>query len=83
MELSTLPGNGGEKYRQAAIDILHALGSPVYRAKEGANANFILQHSVGSIPHGSEIDVPLVYADYYYLEALCRYRNIIGRENVH
>ena len=29
-------------------------------------------HSVGSIPHGSNIDVPLNYADYYFLEALIR-----------
>jgi hypothetical protein len=42
-------------------------------AESGTNCNFILMHSVGSIPHGSEIDVPLVYADYYYLEALLRY----------
>jgi len=33
-----------------------------------------LKHSVGSIPHGGEIDVPLVYADYYYLEALLRFK---------
>lgn len=32
-------------------------------------------HSVGSIPHGQEIDVPLVYADYYFLEALNRYEH--------
>jgi hypothetical protein len=36
------------------------------------NKYFILDHSVGSIPHGVEIDVPLVYADYYFLEALYR-----------
>ena len=33
-------------------------------------------HSVGSIPHGSSIDVPLNYADYYFLEALIRKQNI-------
>jgi hypothetical protein len=40
------------------------------------NGNFILMHSVGSIPHGTEIDVPLNYADYYFLEALKRKRDI-------
>jgi chondroitin AC lyase len=79
LELSTMLGKDGEKYKQGAVNIIHSLSSPVYRAKEGANGNFILKHSVGSIPHGSEIDVPLVYADYYYLEALCRYRDIINK----
>lgn len=40
----------------------------------GENNNFILKHSVGSIPHDNEIDVPLNYADYYYVEALLRYK---------
>lgn len=74
MELAGFVEKDGDKYRNAAIAILHSLGSPVYRAKEGENGNFILKHSVGSIPHGSEIDVPLVYADYYFLEALHRYQ---------
>lgn len=63
----------GEKYEQAAEHILKSLSSPLYLAESGTNCNFILMHSVGSIPHGSEIDVPLAYADYYYLEALLRY----------
>lgn len=79
LELSTFLGSKGEKYKQAAINILHALSSPVYLAPEGQNGDFILKHSVGSIPHSSEIDVPLVYADYYYLEALSRYRLLVAR----
>jgi chondroitin AC lyase len=47
-----------------------------YLAKQGANNNFLLMHSVGSIPHGVEIDVPLIYADYYFLEALLRWQNM-------
>ena len=47
-----------------------------YRAKVGTNGNFILMHSVGSIPHGQEIDVPLNYADYYFLEGLMRKRDL-------
>lgn len=41
-------------------------------AKAGTNGGFLLKHSVGNLPGGSEIDVPLPYADYYFLEALYR-----------
>lgn len=80
-ELSEFLGGAGSQYKSAAIDILHSLSSPAYRAQTGTNGNFILKHSVGSIPHGSEIDVPLVYADYYYLEALSRYRNLLTKQS--
>jgi acetyl esterase/lipase len=68
---------GGEPARQyldLARQQLLALSSPAYRARPGENGNFILMHSVGSLPAKSEVDVPLSYADYYYLEALLRYR---------
>jgi hypothetical protein len=42
----------------------------------GENGDFILKHSVGSIPHNSEVDVPLNYADYYFFEALKRKRDL-------
>ena len=45
-------------------------------AQEENPGNFILMHSVGSIPHGAEIDVPLNYADYYFLEGLMRKRDL-------
>ena len=73
-ELSTYLNND-KKYYNAAVKILKSLSSPTYLAEKGKNGNFILKHNVGSLPHGSEIDVPLVYADYYYLEALNRYNN--------
>lgn len=80
-ELSTYSkGTMAKKYFEAAKQIVHSLSSPAYRATEGANANFILMHSVGSIPHNSEIDVPLVYADYYYVEALKRYGQLIDNK---
>ena len=66
----------GAKYISAAAKILNSLSSPDYLAKPGTNCNFLLMHSVGSIPHGNEIDVPLIYADYYYMEALLRYRKM-------
>lgn len=59
-----------------------SLSSSAYRAVLGTNGNFLLMHSVGSIPHNSEIDVPLNYADYYYLEALKRKRAIEGRNQL-
>ena len=47
-------------------------------AEEGEQAGFILRHSVGHLPGGWEVDVPLTYADYYYVEALLRLQKIIG-----
>lgn len=75
LELSGYTSNG-DMYYKAAEHILQSLSSPTYLAAPGDNCNFILKHSVGSIPHGQEIDVPLVYADYYYLEALMRYKEM-------
>lgn len=63
-------------YTDKAIEMLHTLSKAPYRAKLGTNADFILTESVGSIPHINEINKPLVYADYYYLEALVRYKNL-------
>ena len=65
-----------KSYTEMAIKMLHSLASPNYRATLGTNANFIIMHCVGSIPHKSEINVPLCYADYYFLEALVRYKNL-------
>lgn len=64
-----------KQYLSAAETALKTLVSDTYRAKLGENGGFLLKHSVGSIPHNSEIDVPLTYADYYFLEALHRYKN--------
>lgn len=55
---------------------LRTLASVDYLAEPGTNGNFILKHSVGAMPDGSEVDVPLTYADYYFLEALLRYKNL-------
>lgn len=77
LELSTFKGVNAKKYREAGIKILKSLSGSPYFAKYGTNGGFLLKHSVGSIAHGVEIDVPLVYADYYYLEALNRYKKIL------
>ena len=75
IELSTMVPDG-KKYLDYAEKILKSLSSDAYLAKVGENQGFILMHSVGSLPNGSEIDTPLNYADYYYLEALKRFMDL-------
>lgn len=69
-ELSTLVENG-KKYEEAADRIMKSL-TDKYTSPVGENKGFILMHSTGHKPHNSEIDVPIIYSDYYYLEALLR-----------
>ncbi len=59
-------------FMEVAEQMLRTLSSPEYRAAMGENGNFLLKHSVGHLKAGSEVDVPLSYADYYYIEALMR-----------
>ncbi|MEI6754504.1 MAG: glycoside hydrolase family 88 protein [Paludibacter sp.] len=63
-------------YKKIADRMMISLAGNSYRAKLNENNNFILMHSVGNIPFRAEIDVPLNYADYYFLEALSRKRNL-------
>ena len=58
---------------------INSLTQPEYLAKIGENGGFILKHSVGNIPADSEIDVPLAYADYYFIEALLRYKKFLEK----
>ena len=67
-------GKESKNYVTVSEEILKVLSSPAYRAKAGTNGGFILEHSVGHLPAKSEIDVPLTYADYYFIEALQRYK---------
>lgn len=69
-------------YLRKADKIIESLSSPAYRAAQGTNGGFILMHSVGSLPHGSSIDVPLNYADYYFLEALARRECLIEKGQI-
>lgn len=69
------PDRDPEKKLVAAAErILRTLASPEYLAEPRTNGGFLLKHSVGNIPGHSEVDVPLTYADYYFLEALRNYR---------
>lgn len=65
-----------KKYSNTAKTILETLITDQYFAEEGTNGGFLLKHGVGSIPHKSEIDVPLTYGDYYFIEAILRYKNL-------
>ena len=81
-----------ESYKTAADKMIESLSTPAYRAEVGENGGFILMHSVGSLPHSllnieagrvndHNIDVPLNYADYYFLEALIRKGRVEKGEN--
>ena len=63
--------NNGKSYRATADKIMENLDKS-YRSPVGENKGFILLHSTGHMPNKSEIDVPIDYADYFYLEALGR-----------
>ena len=67
----------GKNYLAIAEKQLRTLASEEYLAKPGEIGGFILKHSVGNLPEDAEVDVPLTYADYYFMEALMRYRNAI------
>jgi hypothetical protein len=68
-----------QKYLQVAEKQLRTLASPDYLAEVGENGNFILKHGVGHLPGNSEVDVPLTYGDYYFIEALLRYKALIKK----
>ena len=81
-----------EFYKEKADKMIESLSAEPYRAEIGTNGGFILKHSVGSLPHSllnieagrpndHNIDVPLNYADYYFLEALIRKGRVEKGEN--
>ena len=68
-------GNERRKFVAAAETMIRSLADTnVYRAALGTNGGFLLKHSVGALPFKEEVDVPLTYADYYFIEALLRYK---------
>ena len=71
IELYGLTDN--ELYLTTAERQLRSLCSEAYLAPVGENGNFILRHGTGHLPAGTEVDVPLTYGDYYFIEAAMRY----------
>ena len=80
-ELSTYSSKGGS-YLKAANTILENL-TKSYRSPIGQNKGFVLLHSTGSKPSNSEVDVPLNYADYYYLEAVLRSKKLKEKKSLY
>ncbi len=70
-ELSTYVSDMSMQYKVWADAILENL-TKGYRARLRGDRGFLLLHSVGSGNHNSEMDVPIIYADYYFLEALLK-----------
>ena len=78
LELSLYaPASESARYRRTAEEILATLASPAYLAR-GTSSHAILLHSVGHHPKGTEIDVGIAYADYYFVEGLLRYLELRG-----
>ena len=77
LELSGYSGKEKQaEYISNAETIIQTLSTTQYKAAPGTNGGFILMHGVGHKPAGTEIDVPLTYGDYYFVEAMKRYRNL-------
>ncbi|MEO9514069.1 MAG: glycoside hydrolase family 88 protein [Flavobacteriaceae bacterium] len=75
-ELSEYSEHHKKTYLEVADGIIKSLSSSSYFNTNGAMGGFLLNHSTGAKPKNSEVDVPLIYADYYYLEALTRKNTI-------
>ena len=73
--------NESKAYIAKAEKIIRSLSSDKYLAKPGENGGYLLMHCVGNLPFNSEIDTTLTYADYYFLEAMLRYRNWVLNKN--
>jgi len=77
LELSQYVGaEDRARYRAFAVKQLLSLASPAYFSEGGEIGHFLLKHGVGHKPGRREIDTPLDYGDYYFLEALLRFRNL-------
>ena len=77
-ELSTMVPDMSDYYKQMADNMLASLYNN-FRSPDGGNLGFVLGHSTGHHPHGYEIDVPLIYADYYFIEAALRKKQLENR----
>ena len=76
LELSTYvtDSDSSRYYYDEAEKMLEALSSAEYKA--GNQKYAFLLHSVGHMPKGGEVDAAIIYADYYYIEALTRLKRL-------
>ena len=80
LELSTYSKTNSKIYLAAAYKMISSLKN--YQPAPGEGKGFLLLHSTGHAPAHSEIDVPIIYADYYYLEALIRKQRLYDHQPV-
>jgi len=80
IELSQLdPSDRAPQWLALAEQQLRSLSSPTYLAEAGEQGGFILKHGMGFFAAGAEVDVPLTYGDYYYVEALMRMKRLLAK----
>lgn len=65
-----------DAYLNYANKVINTLSSDKYLLNDTVKGPFILDHSTGNWPKKDEIDQPIVYADYYYLEAIIRKQSL-------
>ncbi|MCH4553113.1 glycoside hydrolase family 88 protein [Aestuariibaculum lutulentum] len=76
-ELSTFfTGEKQKQFYKAATKILNSLLTPQYLVQDESQGGFLLKHGLGNMPNKTEIDVPLTYGDYYFIEAMVRYKKL-------
>lgn len=75
-------GKEKQQYIETARVIIVKLASDEYRAKAGSNGGFLIKHGVGHLLNNSEVDAPLTYGDYYFLEAMHRYQAWVLKEKI-
>jgi len=78
IELSQFSTAKKNIYFQMVEKMLESLMSDKYMAAPGTNGPFLLKHSTGNKNSNSDVDAPLIYADYYFLEALLKYKRLSG-----
>jgi len=65
-----------QAYLDYSNKVINTLSSDKYLLNETVKGPFILDHSTGNWPKKDEIDQPIVYADYYFLEAIIRKQSL-------
>ena len=67
---------GSPEILEASNKVINTLSSDKYLLNDTVEGPFVLNHSTGNWPKKDEIDQPIVYADYYFLEAIIRKQSL-------